>query len=358
MKRFLSLDVFRGMVILLMIVLSNQTGEETYALLSASTTTGEVAERGIGVAGLIFPFFLFIMGGAMWFATHRESYGFSERHPKSRRVGHILYRTIVLFALGIGLNWLPFQDYFVFVRFPGVLQQIAVTYLLASLIALYLPRRRALFGTIIILLAGYWFLLDSAGTEVVARVDETLFGSNHLIRSVFDRENADGLLTAIPMTATVLIGYLAGRTMDRPNTMSGGISILMTAGVVSFGAGWLFGLFDPMDSGLWTISYVLFTSGLAMMIWSALSFIIEYMQAKGWCEFFTIAGTNSLFIYCFSTATAKLFALWGVTQAVYGFYRSYHLPDSVASLMWSLTMVLLCWLVTWPLYRMRIFLAA
>ena len=82
------------------------------------------------------------------------------------------------------------------------------------------------------------------------------------------------------------------------------------------------------------------------------------MQAKGWCEFFTIAGTNSLFIYCFSTATAKLFALWGVTQAVYGFYRSYHLPDSVASLMWSLTMVLLCWLVTWPLYRMRIFLAA
>ena len=352
MKRFLSLDVFRGMVILLMIVLSNQTGGNT-CVLSDST-----AGSGIGVAGLIFPFFLFIMGGAMWFATHRESYGFGERHPKSRRVGHILYRTIVLFALGIALNWLPFQDYFAFVRIPGVLQQIAITYFFAALLALYLSRRRTLAGAIVILLAGYWFLLDSAGDNVVAALDETLFGLNHLMRSTSDIENTGGVLTAIPMTATVLIGYLAGRTMDRPNTMSGGISTLMVVGLITLGAGWLFGLFDPMDSRLWDASYVLFTSGIAMVIWSLLSFIIEYMQAQGWCEFFTIAGTNSLFIYCFSTATAKLFALWGVTRAVYGFYLSYHLPGSVASLMWSLTMVLLCWLVTWPLYRMRIFLAA
>ncbi|WP_294597579.1 heparan-alpha-glucosaminide N-acetyltransferase domain-containing protein [uncultured Rikenella sp.] len=355
MKRFLSLDVFRGMVILLMIVLSNQTGGN--ALAPPDPAAGTVGS-GMGVAGLIFPFFLFIMGSAMWFSTHRESYGFGERHPKSRRIGHILYRTVVLFALGIGLNWLPFQDYFAFVRIPGVLQQIAVTYFFAALIALYLSRRRTLIGAIVILLAGYWFLLDSAGDGVVRQFDELLFQSSHLMRSAFDIENMGGTLTVIPMTATVLIGYLAGRTMDRPNTMSGGISTLMVVGLAFLGIGWLFGLFDPMDGQLWTVSYVLFATGAAMVIWSILSFIIEYMQAQSWCEFFTIAGTNPLFIYCFSTAAAKLFALWGVTQAVYGFYLSYHLPDEIASLMWSLTMVLLCWLITWPLYRMRIFLAA
>ena len=113
-----------------------------------------------------------------------------------------------------------------------------------------------------------------------------------------------------------------------------------------------------MNKQLWTPSYVLFTSGAAMVIWSLLSFIIEYMQAQKWCEFFTIAGTNSLFIYSLSMILAKMFAIWGVTQAVFGFYQSYMLPDTIASLLWSLTMVIVCWLITWPLYRMRIFISA
>lgn len=350
MKRFLSLDVFRGMVILLMIVLNNQTGET--AFVSAADTVGIRLDR------LIFPFFIFILGAALWFSTHREHYSFGERHPKSRQIGHILYRTVVLFALGILLNWLPFRDYFVFVRIPGILQQIAVVYFFAALIVLYLPRRRMIVGTIILLLVGYWFLLDGAGSGAAARFDAALFGPNHLMRSAFDRENTAGLLTAIPMVAVALIGYLTGQTIGRPNTMSSGISSSLVLGIATGGIGWIVGLFDPMDSELWTVGYALLTSGTAMVVWSVLSFIIEYMQVQGWCEFFAIAGTNSLFVYCFSTAAAKLCALWGVTRAVYGFYLSYHLPETAASLMWSLTMALLCWLVAWPLYRMRIFLTA
>lgn len=95
-----------------------------------------------------------------------------------------------------------------------------------------------------------------------------------------------------------------------------------------------------------------------MMVWSILSFIIEYMQAQNWCEFFNLAGTNSLFVYCLSTAMAKFFAYWGVTQAVYGFYQSYHLPDAMASLLWSVTMVIFCWLLVWPLYRAKLYISA
>lgn len=349
MKRFLSLDVFRGMTILIMIVLNNQFGDSVFSPLKHSSGDG------ITFADMIFPFFLFIMGAAMWFSSHRQHYGLRETYSKSRQIGHILRRAVILFALGLMLNWLPFDDYFAFVRIPGVLQRIAITYLFAALLALYLPKVKAIVITVIVLLAGYWFLLDQLGNEVVGRVDVALLGSYHLLTPTFDPE---GILSTIPAIASVLIGYLAGRMMDRPNNMSGGISSLMTVGILLAGAGLLFELFTPMNKPLWTGSYVLFTSGVAMMIWSVLSFIIEYMQAQKWCEFWSIAGTNSLFIYCLSITLAKLFERWGVTQAVYGFYQSYRVPDSIASLMWSLTMVLVCWLITWPLYRTRIFISA
>lgn len=349
MKRFLSLDVFRGMTILMMIVLNNQAGGSVFAPLVHSSWDG------VTFADMIFPFFLSIMGAAMWFSSHRPDYGLRETRGKSRQIGHILRRTIILFVVGLLLNWMPFDDYFAFVRIPGVLQRIAMAYLFAALLVLYLPKAKAIVVTVIILLAGYWFLLDSLGTDVVGRVDVALLGSYHLLTPTFDPE---GLLSTIPAIASVLIGYLAGRMMDQPNNMSGGISSLMVVGILLTGAGLLFGLVAPMNKQLWTSSYVLFTSGAAMVVWSVLSFIIEYMQAQKWCEFWTIAGTNSLFIYSLSIVLAKLFALWGVTQAVYGFYQSYHVPDSVASLMWSLTMVLVCWLITWPLYRMRIFISA
>lgn len=349
MKRFLSLDVFRGMTILMMIILNNQTGGSVFAPLVHSGWDG------VTFADMIFPFFLFIMGAAMWFSTHRHDYGIREARSKGRQLGHIFRRALILFALGLLLNWMPFDDYFAFVRIPGVLQRIALAYFFAAVLALYMPRARAMVAIIVILLAGYWLLLDSLGTEVVGRVDNALLGPYHLLTPAFDPE---GLLSTIPAIASVLIGYLAGHTMDRPNSISGGIGSLMIAGLLVTGLGILSGLFWPMNKQLWTGSFVLFTSGAAMMVWSVLSFIIEYMQAQKWCEFFTIAGTNSLFIYCLSVVLAKLFALWGVTQAVYGFYQSYRVPDSVASLMWSLTMAVVCWLITWPLYRMRIFISA
>lgn len=349
MKRFLSLDVFRGMTILMMIVLNNQAGSTVFSPLVHSSWDG------VTFADMIFPFFLFIMGAAMWFSSHRQDYGLRETRNKSRQVGHIFRRTIILFVVGLLLNWMPFDDYFAFVRIPGVLQRIAIAYLATALLVLYLPKVKAIVLTIVILLGGYWFLLDSLGNEIVGRVDVALLGSYHLLTPTFDPE---GILSTIPAIASVLFGYLAGRMMDQPNNMSGGISSLMVVGVLLAGAGILFGLFAPMNKQLWTGSFVLFTSGTAMVVWSILSFIIEYMQAQRWCEFFTIAGTNSLFIYCLSMALAKILAPWGVTQAVYGFYQSYHVPDPVASLMWSLTMVLVCWLITWPLYRMRIFISA
>lgn len=349
MKRFLSLDVFRGMALLLMIILYNQWGDSVFAPLALHKADS------VTLAELLFPTFLFLMGASMWFSSHRPLYGVRNTRTKTRQMGRIFRRTLILFCLGLLLNWIPFETYFAFVRLPGVLQRIALAYFFAAVLTLYLPRIRASVLSICILLVGYWLLLDSQGTEIIGRVDVAVLGSAHLLTPDFD---PDGILSTLPAIASVLFGYIAGRLMDQPNSLSGGIGSLMVTGVLLAAAGLLLDLVSPMSRAWWTPSFALFAAGCSMMVWSILSFIIEYMQAQDWCEFFNLAGTNSLFVYCLSTTMAKLFAHWGVTQAVYGFYQSYHLPDAMASLLWSVTMVIFCWLLVWPLYRAKLYISA
>lgn len=349
MKRFLSLDVFRGMALLLMILLCNQCGGAVVPCLMPQD------EGAVTLTEMLFPAFLFIMGASMWFSSRRPRYGIRNTQTKTRQMGKILRRTLILLSLGILLNWIPFDHYFAFVRLPGVLQRVSMAYFFAAVLTLYLPKIRFSILSIGILLVSYWLLIDSQGTDIVGRVDVAVLGSAHLMNPNFD---PDGILSTIPSIASVLFGYIAGRLMDQPNSISGGIGSLMVSGLLLAAAGLLLDLVSPMSRALWTPGFVLLSAGCSMMTWSILSFIIEYMQARNWCEFFTLAGTNSIFVYCLSTAMTKLFFHWGVTEAVYGFYQSYHLPDAVASLLWSITMVIICWLITWPLYRAKIYLSA
>lgn len=350
MKRFVSLDVFRGMTILLMILVNNQVagGNSFYQLRHAPP--GAM----VTMADWAFPFFIFIMGAAMWFSSNKKGTN-RTRTGRSANIIRIFKRAVILFGVGILLNWLPFSRDFADVRIPGVLQRIALAYLFGAILTLYIRRAGAILVTILLLLGGYWMLLDYAGTEIVDRFDQFVFGSRHLLHPRFDPE---GLLSTIPVIAQVLIGYLAASAVGKTSNMSGGTITLILLGLLVGAGGYFLGYVWPIEKPYWSGSYVLYTSGLAMVIWGVLSFIIEYMQAVKWSTFFNVAGTNSLYIYSLSMVLAKLFGMWGVTSAVYGFFQSYMLPDNFASLLWSITMLLICWLLTWPLYRGRIFISA
>ena len=238
MKRFLSLDVFRGMALLLMIILYNQWGDSVFAPLALHKADS------VTLAELLFPIFLFLMGASMWFSSHRPLYGVRNTRTKTRQMGRIFRRTLILFCLGLLLNWIPFETYFAFVRLPGVLQRIALAYFFAAVLTLYLPRIRASVLSICILLVGYWLLLDSQGTDIIGRVDVAVLGSAHLLTPDFD---PDGILSTLPAIASVLFGYIAGRLMDQPNSLSGGIGSLMVTGVLLAAAGLLLDLVSPMS---------------------------------------------------------------------------------------------------------------
>src|SRR5712664_256104 len=198
-SRLLSLDAFRGLTIAAMVLVNNPgTWVAVYAPLTHTRW------HGLTPTDVIFPFFLFIVGVAI---------------PLSPpTAGRVLRRAAVIFALGIVLNGLPGFDWAT-IRIPGVLQRIAVCYLVAGVLFLVTGWRTHAFVAAGLLL-GYWVVmtavpvpgygagdLGKAG-NLAAYLDRALLGS-HLWQAakVYDPE---GILSTAPAVATALLGVLAG----------------------------------------------------------------------------------------------------------------------------------------------------
>ncbi len=340
--RCVSLDVFRGVAILLMILVNNQTGPSVFGCLQHAGWTG------VTMADLAFPFFLFAAGASMWLS------GQNGGGSGGRFWGRVIRRVLVLCAVGLLLNWFPFQEPFHSLRFSGVLQRIAVSGLLAAIIIRGSSKSWRMFVGLLVLVGGYWLLIYTQGEGIVARIDLQILGANHMYTPRFDPE---GVLSTVSATATVLLGYLSGRIVARNNVETGALPMLGFGLLVGF-AGWGWNYLWPMSKPLWNGSYILFTAGIAMVLWSLLSVVIDHLRAQGWAKLFVVAGTNSLWIYVISILLGRTFSLLGVTQAVYEFFRSCQASPAVASLLYSVLMALVCLLFTWPLYRKGLFVRA
>jgi predicted acyltransferase len=143
--RVASLDVFRGSAIAAMILVNNPgTWRPTYAPLQHADWNG------CRPSDLIFPFFLFIVGVAITLSF--EAHG-GQRESRGKLLIKVLRRTLILFALGIGVNGFPGFDWSE-IRIPGVLQRIALCYLLACIVVLTINLRGQVV-TALILVIGY-----------------------------------------------------------------------------------------------------------------------------------------------------------------------------------------------------------
>src|SRR6185503_14691311 len=144
--RLEALDVFRGLTIAAMILVSTPgTWDAVYQQLDHATWHGWTP------TDLIFPFLLFAMGAAVPTALARRRGG-------PRRVRHhVIRRGLVLFGLGLLLNAIELNRPFAWPTFPvlGVLQRIAIVYVAVA----WLTERTALRTQIIVamtVLLGYW----------------------------------------------------------------------------------------------------------------------------------------------------------------------------------------------------------
>jgi predicted acyltransferase len=354
--RLSSLDVFRGITIAAMILVNNPgDGRHTYWPLE------HAAWNGWTPTDLIFPFFLFIVGVSMVYSfAARRARG----HGRGRLLLHVLKRSAIIFALGIFLYaWPKFEWHTA--RIPGVLQRIAVVYLLASIVVLYTGRfARALI--IAALLVGYWLLLTRVPVPGygpgVLTMDGNLVGylDRHLIYNhlwIAHRFDPEGILSTIPSIATCLLGVFAGEWMRSPRPVLEKLAGLFGGGALGLLAGEFWNRWFPINKMIWTSSYVLFTAGFALFVFGACYWLIDVRRVKRWSSPFVSFGINPLFIYFLASwAESALYVYHAHGKSVKVFLFTNIFASSIAnpylaSLAWSISFVLVFFCVAWLMQR-------
>jgi predicted acyltransferase len=367
--RLLSLDVFRGFNILIMIVV-NCCGRDAFAQLQHSDWNG------CTLTDLVFPFFLFISGVSIAFSARLDSAGGDER---LRRLPVILRRAAAIFALGLAINAFPYYHLATW-RIPGVLQRIAICYLAGSLLYLFTgPRTR--WALIAALLLGYWLLMRFVPVPGfgVPTVDIPLLDPERNLAAWLDRRlmmghlyekvrDPEGLLSTLPALANALFGIAAGEWVRRFRASEPGplLRRLVGLGVPLVLGGLLWGTVFPINKKLWTSSYALLTAGLAMLALALCYWLVEVRQWRGrWTVIPLVFGTNCIFAYALSEFLAISLVVARCTvdgQAMswkdaFTYYTFDNIPQQQwASLGYALFYAALCWSITWLLYRRRIFL--
>lgn len=290
--------------------------------------------------------------------------------------GKIVRRAAILFGLGLVLIWFPFYTVsWERARIFGVLQRIAVVYLLTALAYVHLGwRARAWWSAA--LLIGYWVVMMSVPVpgfgrgdlspagNVAGYVDHLVLGS-HIWRYAPGPADPEGLLTTVPALVSALLGLFVGEWLRSARAARGKFLGLVLWGGVATVAGLLLDRWFPINKNLWSPPYVLLTTGLAMLCLALLYRIVDVSGRERWPLPLLIFGTNSIAAYVSSSLLARLLMVirWqdgaGATitlqKWLYQHLFAAHLPPYWASLGWALATVALWLAVLAVLYRRRWF---
>jgi len=375
--RLVSLDILRGLTIAYMIMVNNTGG-------GAWTEMRHAEWNGFTATDLVFPTFLFVVGASIVFSTQAR---LRRGDTPAKLAWHSLWRAAILFLLGIVVNDFPWF-HLNHIRVYGVLQRIAICYLIASLI--YLWDRRVWSKVLLLacVLIGYWILVrwvpvPGAGMpgrdiplldkdqNIVAWVDRQLM-PGHLYEEAprYDTRDPEGLLSDIPALGTTLIGLLAALWLSGKRTAGTKTLGLAVGAAVCLATGYLWSIWFPLNKKMWTSSYVLVAAG-----WSLLLLALAYwaIEQRGWGKSgwskrllspWLVFGSNAIIAYMTSELLSTVLALVTVPSgdrrmdALSYIYSHVFAPISDPgwrAFAYSLSYTAVCFLPVWLLYRRKIF---
>ena len=365
-QRLVSLDAFRGATMALM-VLVNNSGDwsHTYGPLRHS------AWNGWTITDVVFPSFLWIVGVAITLSLGgRLARGIA----RSRLMLQALRRAAILYGLGALCYLLPSFD-FGTMRLLGVLQRIAICYLIASAIYLYAPRIRTQILWIVFLLAGYWLImtlipvpcygagrLDMEG-NLAHYVDRIVLGAhNYAPTKTWDPE---GIVSTLPAIATALFGILAGHLLRQTRGLDWKTTRLFFIGNALIGLGLICDIWLPINKQLWTSSFSLFMAGLDFVLLAGFIYLIDDLGYKRIVQPLVVFGMNAIAIYMLSEllAIALMSIHWhaaaGTISLQSWLFDHCFAPLASpydAALVWALAFVLLMYVAAYALYRRKWFI--
>ena len=357
-ERLLSVDIFRGMTIVLMILVNTPgTWSSVYApFLHAKW-------HGYTPTDLVFPFFLFIVGTSIVFA-------YKNKAVNSGTYKKITIRTLKLIGLGLFLGAFtlsfPFFKDFADIRFPGVLQRIGVVFFFAAILFLNF-NWKVLIGIALFFLVGYWLLmtvipvegvsstLERAPNNLANWLDVKVFGS-HNYKADYDPE---GLLSTIPSIVSSLMGIFTGLILTSKQEKKATILMGIGGALLIIGHAW--DIFFPINKALWTSSFVLVTAGWANLILALIYFLTDSKGIK-FGSIFRYAGANAIILYFLSSFISKIMGMIKVGDtSLHGWlFDTVYVHDfmsmQLSSLLYALSVVAFYCFLAYVLYQRKIFI--
>ena len=295
-NRWLSVDVFRGLTVFFMIIVNSPGNQTSYSYLDHAPW------HGCTIADLVFPFFIFILGVSVVLSLSQQP-RLGDAFPK------LLKRTVFLFCIGLFLNAFPRHFDLSTLRIFGVLQRIALCYFFSAIFYLT-TRARTQALIMVLILLGYSCLLMlgdySLEGNFAAYVDRLIIAPNHLYSSIYDPE---GLLSTLPAIATALLGNLLGICLLTSKNPQRFLTGTLVAASVALSLGWLWGYSLPINKAMWTSSYVLWTGGLALLVYAGCFAWVEIKQWRIGGAFFALFGRNALWVFVLHVFFLKLQAI-------------------------------------------------
>ncbi len=367
-ERFLALDIFRGMTICFMIIVNTPGSDAT-----AFAPLKHAGWFGFTPTDLVFPSFLFAVGNAQSFAV-KKWVAISQKEI----MGKIFRRTALIFLLGYLMYWFPFFKisdghivpfYFSQTRVWGVLQRIALTYCIASLMIYFLKEKWVVYIIVFILIA-YWAVLYLGGSHgaylslqgnAVYRLDQYLLGNDHLYHGEGVPFDPEGLLSTFPAIGNVVAGYLTGKYLqDNPKEPYRLLSVAVL-GFLLLCIAYFWNYAFPISKKLWTSPFTLLTVGLDMLIIIVIIYFAEIKAYNGkWTNFFIIPGKNPLVIYLFSELMAVImFMVPAGNVSLYDWiFLHFFIGFSpyVGSLLQAIAFMFVCWCLGYLLDRRKIYI--
>jgi len=358
-ERILSVDIFRGMTIVLMILVNTPgTWSNVYGPLLHEPWHGYTP------TDLVFPFFLFIVGTSIVFA-------YNKKEPSKAVYKKITIRSLKLIGLGLFLGAFtisfPFIKDFASIRFPGVLQRIGVVFFFASILFLNLHWKK-LIGLTILLLVGYWILMTFVPVEGVASTYERAPNNlaNYLDVKIFGTHNykpdydPEGLLSTLPSIASALMGIFTGLILLSKQEKKATLLFGLGGALILVGYGW--DLFFPINKALWTSSFVLVTAGWANIVLALIYYLTDVKKLQ-FGSVFRYAGANAIVVYFLSSFITKLFysiKVDGDTSLHGWLFKTIYVQDffsmQLSSLLYGLTVVAFYCLLAYVLFKRKIFI--
>jgi len=377
-KRLLSLDVLRGATIAFMIMVNDPGGEGAWPQMRHAEWNGFTA------TDLVFPAFLFAVGVSIVISTDSR---LKRGNSRATLAWHAVRRAVILFLLGIAVNGFP-DFHLDHLRFYGVLQRIAICYLIVSLLDLWDRRVWTKAALLACLLGGYWVLLrwvpvPGAGVpgreipfldknqNIVAWVDRQLM-PGHLYEDwpAHNARDPEGLLSDIPAVGTTLIGLLTGLWIKSERAASRKAMGLAGGGLTCLAIGYLWSLRFPLNKQLWTSSYVLVAGGWSLLLFAG---IYWAMEQRGWGKAgwsralawpWLVFGSNAIVAYMISEllgSTLDLIPIHADGQrsdlhaVLYAQFFEPIADPGWRAFAYAVSYTAVCFIPIWLLYRKRIF---